>query len=75
MNGDLHFDFISRQYEDEFEKEDIYHDGKKDINLLCSNYPPEFQEYFTHCSTLGFEDAPNYKCPLSPLSFDSVTDI
>jgi hypothetical protein len=31
-------------------------------DLLCLNYPSEFKEYFSHCSALGFEDRPDYRC-------------
>lgn len=30
-------------------------------DLLCLNYPSEFKEYFAHCSSLGFEDRPDYR--------------
>ena len=30
-------------------------------DLLCLNYPNEFKEYFAHCSSLGFEDRPDYR--------------
>lgn len=30
-------------------------------DLLCLNYPAEFLEYFAHCSSLGFEDRPDYR--------------
>lgn len=29
--------------------------------LLCRGYPNEFREYFAHCSSLGFEDRPDYR--------------
>jgi serine/threonine protein kinase len=28
---------------------------------LCRGYPSEFRDYFVHCSTLGFEDRPDYR--------------
>lgn len=30
-------------------------------DLLCKSYPNEFREYFAHCSSLGFEDRPDYR--------------
>lgn len=30
-------------------------------DLLCLNYPNEFKEYFAHCSSLTFEDRPDYR--------------
>jgi serine/threonine protein kinase len=30
-------------------------------DLLCLNYPSEFKEYFAHCSSLSFEDRPDYR--------------
>lgn len=30
-------------------------------DLLCLNYPSEFKDYFIHCSSLGFEDRPDYR--------------
>jgi serine/threonine protein kinase len=30
-------------------------------DLLCQGYPNEFKEYFTHCTSLGFEDKPDYR--------------
>jgi hypothetical protein len=29
-------------------------------DLLCQGYPNEFKEYFHHCSSLSFEDKPDY---------------
>jgi serine/threonine protein kinase len=29
--------------------------------VLCKSYPNEFREYFAHCSSLGFEDRPDYR--------------
>jgi hypothetical protein len=29
--------------------------------LLCRGYPTEFKDYFAHCSSLGFEDRPDYR--------------
>jgi hypothetical protein len=29
---------------------------------LCRGFPPEFRDYFAHCSSLGFEDRPDYRC-------------
>ncbi len=34
-------------------------------DLLCLNYPSEFKEYFAHCSSLGFEDRPDYRFPFA----------
>ena len=28
---------------------------------LCRGYPSEFRDYFAHCSSLGFEDRPDYR--------------
>lgn len=28
---------------------------------LCRGYPSEFRDYFSHCSSLGFEDRPDYR--------------
>ena len=28
---------------------------------LCEGYPTEFRDYFAHCSSLGFEDRPDYR--------------
>lgn len=28
---------------------------------LCRGYPTEFRDYFAHCSSLGFEDRPDYR--------------
>jgi hypothetical protein len=28
---------------------------------LCAGYPTEFKDYFVHCSSLGFEDRPDYR--------------
>lgn len=28
---------------------------------LCRGYPNEFKDYFAHCSSLGFEDRPDYR--------------
>lgn len=28
---------------------------------LCRGYPTEFRDYFFHCSSLGFEDRPDYR--------------
>jgi serine/threonine protein kinase len=28
---------------------------------LCRGFPPEFRDYFAHCSSLGFEDRPDYR--------------
>ena len=28
---------------------------------LCRGYPSEFKDYFAHCSSLGFEDRPDYR--------------
>ena len=28
---------------------------------LCRGYPNEFRDYFAHCSSLGFEDRPDYR--------------
>jgi hypothetical protein len=33
-------------------------------SLLCRGYPIEFRQYFEHCSSLGFEDAPDYRYSL-----------
>jgi hypothetical protein len=30
-------------------------------SLLCRGYPVEFRQYFEHCSSLGFEDPPDYR--------------
>lgn len=30
-------------------------------DVLCKSYPNEFREYFAHCSSLGFEDRPDYR--------------
>eukprot|EP01039_Chlorochromonas_danica_P001315 gene1315-1436_t len=30
-------------------------------DLLCRGYPSEFRDYFAHCSSLGFEDRPDYR--------------
>ena len=30
-------------------------------DILCNGYPTEFKEYFAHCSSLGFEDRPDYR--------------
>lgn len=30
-------------------------------DILCKSYPNEFREYFAHCSSLGFEDKPDYR--------------
>ena len=29
--------------------------------ILCRGYPNEFLEYFTHCSSMSFEDRPDYR--------------
>lgn len=29
--------------------------------VMCKSYPNEFREYFAHCSSLGFEDRPDYR--------------
>jgi casein kinase 1/casein kinase I family protein HRR25 len=29
--------------------------------ILCRGYPNEFRDYFAHCSSLGFEDRPDYR--------------
>ena len=28
---------------------------------LCRGYPTEFRDFFAHCSSLGFEDRPDYR--------------
>ena len=28
---------------------------------LCKGYPTEFRDFFAHCSSLGFEDRPDYR--------------
>ena len=28
---------------------------------LCRGYPSEFRDYFSHCTSLGFEDRPDYR--------------
>lgn len=38
-------------------------------DILCCGYPNEFREYFAHCSSLGFEDRPDY-CYLKRLFKD-----
>lgn len=30
-------------------------------DLLCRGFPSEFRDYFVHCSSLGFEDRPDYR--------------
>lgn len=30
-------------------------------DVLCKSYPSEFRDYFAHCSSLGFEDRPDYR--------------
>jgi len=30
-------------------------------DLLCRGYPSEFKDYFVHCTSLGFEDRPDYR--------------
>eukprot|EP01031_Cornospumella_fuschlensis_P046073 gene46073-56399_t len=30
-------------------------------DLLCRGYPSEFRDFFAHCSSLGFEDKPDYR--------------
>lgn len=31
------------------------------VDLLCRGFPPEFRDYFAHCSSLAFEDRPDYR--------------
>ena len=33
---------------------------------LCRGYPTEFRDFFAHCSSLGFEDRPDYRYVTSP---------
>lgn len=30
-------------------------------DVLCQGYPSEFKEYFAHCTSLSFEDRPDYR--------------